>query len=250
MRIEKKLILYSAIAVMVGVASIVPLVFLMSAKADVSPEEQPQFSINIPYVYIGNYWDNSNETNSLLYPYSGEPNNLSMVQMVYTIAFNATPNFDLQTVASDAIFENYQVEILSDKGSIGNVTFGVYANCNSSEPYQNFHFYRDQWFDANFTKDGFVTYWREDGTSITFKTGAGLDWNKSLGEPEKLFISVRRQGWVILNNNSTTAYLADPEPILQIQLEKFGDGFLYNNLIPENELSQIDPFIPHAKAGL
>ena len=249
MKIEKRLVTYCAIALMIGVASIVPLLFLMSTKAEIPPDEQPQFSVSVPYAYIGNYWDNSSETNRTTSLFTWDANS-NKVNIVFTIAFNATPNFDPQTVASDAIFENYQVEILSDKGSIGNVTFGVYANCNSSEPYQNFHFYRDQWFDANFTKDGFVTYWREDGTSITFKTGAGLDWNKSLGEPEKLFISVRRQGWVILNNNSTTAYLADPEPILQIQLEKFGDGFLYNNLIPENELSQIDPFMPHAKAGL
>jgi hypothetical protein len=41
---EKKLIAYSAIALMIGVASIVPLVFLMSAKAELPPEEQPQFS--------------------------------------------------------------------------------------------------------------------------------------------------------------------------------------------------------------
>ena len=247
MKIEKKLIAYSAIALMIGVASIAPLVFLMSAKAEIPPDQQPQFSVNVPYAYIGNYWDNSSETNRTTSLWAWDANS-NKVNTVFTIALNATPNFDPQTVASDAMFENYQVEILSDRGSIGNVTFGVYANCNSSEPYQNFHFYRDQWFDANFTKDAFVTYWREDGTSITFKTGAGLDWNKSLGEPETLFLKVRRQGWVILNNNSTTAYLADPEPILQIQLEKFGDGFLYNNLVPEDELSKIDPFLPNAKA--
>ena len=231
---------------MVGVASIVPLVFLMSAKADVSPDEQPQFSVNVPYAYIANYWDNSSQTNRTTSLWAWDENS----NKVFTIALNATPNFNPQKVASDAIFENYQIEILLDKGSVGNVTYSVYASCNSSEPFQDFHFYRDHWFDANSTKDAFIMYSSINGTSITFKTGAGLDWNKSLGAPETLFLTVRRQGWVILNNNSTTAYLADPGVILQIQLEKFGDGFLYNNLIPEDEMSKIDPFLPHAKADL
>ena len=247
MKIEKKLIAYSAIALMVGVASIVPLVFLMSAKAEITPEEQPQFSVDVPYAYIANYWDNSIETNrtASLWALNENPNN---VKMLFTIALNATPNFDPQTVAQDAIFEIYQVEIVSDKGSVGNVTYSVYANCNSSKLPQDFYFHRDQWFDANSTKDSFVMYWTINGTSVTFKMGHGLDWDRSLGEPETLSIKVRRQGWVILNNNSTTAYLADPEVILQIQLEKFGDGFLYNNLVPEDELSKIDPFLPNAKA--
>ena len=249
MKIEKKLIVYSAIALMVGVASIAPLVFLMSAKAEVSPDEQPQFSVNIPYAYIGNYWDNSSETNRTSSLWAWDENS-SKVNMVFTIAFNATPNFDPQTVAQDAIFEYYQVEIVSDKGSVGNVTYFVYAQCNSSKPFQNFNFYREDWFDYNSTRDSFIMYSSINGTSITFKMGPGLDWNTSLGEPETLSINVRRQGWVILNNNSTTAYLADPEVILQIQLEKFGNGFLYNNLVPEDELSKIDPLLPNAKADL
>jgi hypothetical protein len=31
---------------------------------------------------------------------------------------------------------------------------------------------------------------------------------------------------------------------VQIQLEKYGDGFLYNTIIPQHELSQIDLFYP------
>jgi hypothetical protein len=248
MRIEKNLVALSAIALMIGIASIVPLAFLMSAKAEISPEEQPQFSVDMPYAYIANYWDNHSETNrTSLWAWGG---NSTKVNMVFTIALNATPNFDPQTVAADAIFENYQIEIVSDKGPVGNVTYSVYTNCNSSEPFQAFNFYRDHWFDYNSTRDAFIMYNSINGTSIIFKTGPGLDWNRNLGEPETLAINVRRQGWIILNSNSTTAYLADPEPILQIQLEKFGNGFIYNNLIPEDELSKIDPFLPNAKADV
>ncbi len=172
MKIEKNLILYSAIALMVGIASIVPLTFLMSAKAETPPEEQPQFSVNVPYAYIANYWDNSDGTNK-----TGTNKNPS----VFTIALNATPNFDPQTVAQDAIFENYQIEIVSDKGSVGNVTYSVYINCNSSEPpFQAFNFYRDHWFDYNSTRDSFIMYNSLNGKSIIFKTGRGLELEQKL----------------------------------------------------------------------
>src|SRR3989304_5780575 len=123
---------------MVGIASIVPLVFLMSAKAETSPDEQPQFSVDVPYAYIGNYWDNSSETNRTTSLWAWDANS-NKVNVVFTIALNATPNFDPQKVASDAIFENYQIEILSDKGSVGNITYYAYAQCNSSKPYQDFY---------------------------------------------------------------------------------------------------------------
>lgn len=226
---------------MIGVASIAPLVFLMSAKAEIPPDQQPQFSINIPYAYIGNYWDDSSKTD-----------NQSTYGWVYSIVFNATPNFDPKTIiASDAavsVFEYYLIEISSDKGFIGNVTYvHTYANWNTTKPFEHFFFSRDHWFDSNSSRDAFlITFW-ENGTSLGFKTGPGTDWNRSLGEPQTIFISMRRQGWLILNNNSTIAHLASPEVILQIQLEKYGDGFLYNNIIPEDELSQIDPLMPQIK---
>jgi hypothetical protein len=38
--------------------------------------------------------------------------------------------------------------------------------------------------------------------------------------------------------------LSSGEVIKQVQLEKFGNGFLYNTIVPENQLSQIDLFKP------
>ena len=246
---RKKLILYSAIALMVGVASIVPLVFLMSAKAEVSPDEQPQFNLTIPYAYIGNYLDNSSETNRTTILHARDANS-NWVPIVFQIAFKATPNFDPKAVASDAIFEYYLIEIFSEKGFIENVPYAAYASCNTSKPWGVFLFSRYNWFDSN-SSDPPLDAWgvsgSANGTSLGLKAGPGLDWNRSLGQPESMFLTVRRQGWVILNSNSTTARLADPEVILQIQLEKFGDGFLHNEVIPEDEMAQTDPLYPGIK---
>lgn len=242
MKIEKKLIASSILALLIGVSSVVPLLFLMSgtAKAETPPEEKPQFSLKIPYAYISNYWDNSSQTNQSI---------LGAYGYIYSIVFEAAPNFDIQALTSDAIVEYYLIEISSDKGPIGNVTYLTGINANPTDPPVTFRFSREQWFDSNSFEDAFLVSGYHNGTFLGFRTGPGANWTRSSEEPETIFISVRRQGWIILNNNSTTVYLASPEPILQIQLEKYedkkyGGGFLYNTIIPEDELAQLDPLMP------
>lgn len=247
MKLEKKLIVCSILAIAIGVASIVPLVFFMSANAQTNPDDQPQFNLNIPYAYVGDYWDNNSQTFSPTSVHVFYMENFSSdINMIYTIAFNSTPKFDPKTIDADAIFEYYLIDVSSEKGLIGNLTYFTSVNCNSSKQYDNFHFSRDQWFDSNSTDAFSIASWGNNPT-LGFKCGTGTNWNHNLGEPETLFITVRRQGWVILNDNSTVAHLANPDVILQIQLEKYGDGFLYNNIIPEDELAQINPLTPQHK---
>ena len=73
-------------------------------------------------------------------------------------------------------------------------------------------------------------------------SGVNLNWGSTFGEPETMFVSVSLLGWIALRGNSTdTIILGEPEVVAEAQLEKFGDGFLYNTLIPEDELSEFDP---------
>ena len=253
MKIEKRLIAYSTIALIIGVAAVMPLLFSISAQAEIPPDQKPQFSINIPYIYISNYWNESIDLDPIEQNAEDTPA-LSFIQMMYALVFNATLNFDPEAVSSDAVVEYYLLEIQSDKGHIGNVTFSIGVNLNDLESNQLpwFHFSRDQWFDTNSSEDadlaGRAYAWvNVPYTYMGLKKGSGSDWNRSLGEPETIVINVRRQGWVVLNDNSTVAYLASPEPILQIQLVKYGNGFLYNIIIPEDELAQIDPLMPQLK---
>jgi hypothetical protein len=81
------------------------------------------------------------------------------------------------------------------------------------------------------------------GGSFSSSGGSNLGlW--SAGQPDAIFLSVRRLGWISVNGNSTSTTLASAENIVQVQLEKFGDGFLYNKIVPEDKLSQIDPLNP------
>jgi hypothetical protein len=65
-----------------------------------------------------------------------------------------------------------------------------------------------------------------------------------LREAETLSITVYRIGWVTFSGNSTAVTLSNNEIVDQIKLEKFGDGWLYNTLVPEDELAEIDLLHP------
>jgi hypothetical protein len=50
---------------------------------------------------------------------------------------------------------------------------------------------------------------------------------------------------VTFSGNSTVVTLTNNELVDQIQLEKYGEeGWLYNNLVPEDELATIDLMRP------
>jgi hypothetical protein len=87
----------------------------------------------------------------------------------------------------------------------------------------------------------------DNGTATGQVIGSASDWNISAGKPETMFLTVRRLGWVIFNDKNTTVHYASSEPIALVQLQNYGDGFMYNKLFSENELSQINPVMPQFK---
>jgi hypothetical protein len=80
--------------------------------------------------------------------------------------------------------------------------------------------------------------------SVTGGHGSSTNVFINYGEPETIYINVSRLGSVIFSGNSTLVSLSTAEFLGQIQLEKYKDGFLFNKLLSEDELSQIDPLYP------
>jgi len=79
--------------------------------------------------------------------------------------------------------------------------------------------------------------WGQSGPS-----GLGI-WNK--GQPSTVTLAVYRLGWVALNGQSISVTFANPNEIaVEVQLSKFGNGFLYNTILSPDRLSQIDLFNP------
>lgn len=304
MNFEKKLIACSILAIIIGVSSIVPLVFFMSAPAKAETSNEPWFSISIPYAYwitqngpldndFGvpfpsesdmnqtdpqNYGpvnftvtpsdtlapSNVTESSSIGVPIGFELNETNSVSEQHMMILNLTLNADTANEAVDGRVEYYQIDLSSDKELIETSYFFIGTNSNSSFTFNdlldNIHFFRNDWFDTdqfnpklgggggllkyNWTA-GFSQLWPEGGSGTGTLGGSGTAIRVSaLREAETLSITVYRLGWATFTGNSTLFTSANNEIVDHIQLEKFGDGWLYNTLVPEDELSTTDLLQP------
>ena len=254
MKIEKKLIAYSVIALIVGVASILPLMFLMSAKAETAPK--PWFNLNVPYAYV-----KANFTENL--------NGQDVYEYMRAFVFNFTLNPETENEISDARFEYYELQLYTDKEQLGNVTIFVGTNRTNSftldpESFRLTLATADDWFDSNTTGGGvFTPYWNKsnppDFSSIysgvsgcagptgyfTSSQNEAVKMFAALSEAETFFVDIRKIGLVTFNGNSTLVTLLENEFIQHLELKKYGDGFLYNSLFSEDQLAQIDLLHPY-----
>ena len=234
MKIEIKLVVCSILAIAIGIGTVVPLAFFMSpAIAQTDTNDQPQFSFDLPYAYVRDFWNTTTQTNDTY-------------GWVFALAFKTSPNFNVADLDSKVIYETYRAELSSEKGSIGNITLSTFATPNTNPPI-NFTLYLDQWYNFTETKDSNGRTGWDNGTSIGFKNGFGENWDLNLGTPETLTITVYRDSWIIRNGNFTEIHKANPEAIQQIQLQKYGNVFLYNTAIPQDELDKINPLFPALK---
>jgi hypothetical protein len=277
MRLGVKVVAGSILALLLGVFSASPLLYtnIVMAPAAVGPE--PLFGVEVTYAYI----EQINGTfmpNGTFLPDSQNPNEtmkLGIPVVNYFVAFNSTrlsEEFD----PCDAKWEIYLIKFYSDNGFVGNLGMwegiiynsdlvrlprsenetdeGIIDNGNLTEP-KFFPWFIPKIFGDEFFGDyrpfaGGGSYWKWDvGESRGHgMSGVNLDWGSTFGEPETMFVSVSLLGWISLRGNSTdTVILGEPEVVAEVQLQKFGDGFLYNTIIPEDELSQIDPLNPYGK---
>jgi hypothetical protein len=244
-KIEKKLIAISILALLIGVSSVIPMLFLMSgtAKAETGPETW--FSLDIPYAYLtANYTENLDGRD--------------FHDLWHAIVLNFTLNSEAENSISDAQFEYYEAQIYTDKEPMWNESYFVGTNRTNSFNFEAnmFHFVRNDWFDSNTTSGGMFRYqWNANGSDISeisgYNSGNSVTGHAkppptvtALIEAETLCIDVRRIGLVTFNGNSTLVTLSDKEVIQHIELTKYGDGFLHNNMFTEEQLSQIDPRDP------
>jgi len=181
------------------------------------------------------------------------------------LMLNLTLNIDTTNEASDGRVEYYQIDISSDKELIETMHFFIGTNSNSSFTFHdlldNIHFFRNDWFDTdqfnpkfgggggllsyNWTA-GFSRLWPEGGAGEGTLGRSGTAGRVSaLREAQIITITVYRLGWATFTGDSTIFTSTNNEIVDQIQLEKFGDdGWLYNDLIPADELADTDLLRP------
>jgi hypothetical protein len=256
MNSEKKLIACSILALIIGVSSVVPLVFLMSTTAKAEDKFEPQFSFNIPY----SYWVTGNGTfdfSDLGSEFDFFKNNTAgYVTERHIMVFNLTRNTNTEYEFAERIMEYYRIEITTDKGPINNVYYTVGTYLDSSSVMQSFHFMRDFWFDTalfdpkysgggGFAKDNWPAGLSVLRSKPDIPNSEIPQVVSALREAETVFITVYRIGGVIFTETSTVVTFADNELVDQIQLEKYGEeGWLYNNLLTEEELATADLLFP------
>jgi hypothetical protein len=265
MKIEKKLIACSILALAIGVSSVFPLAFLMSATAQAETGPEPWFSIDIPYAY----WETLNG------PLDYHPNmqfgdweylnETNCVSEQHLIVLNFTLTADTAKQPVDAQVEYYQIDISSDKEFIETEHWVIGTNINSSfnvSSLLDFHFKRDEWFDTEVFNpmtdggggglarpnwaSGVSVLWPAGGSGTGTLGGSSTYRTVSaLREAETITMSLYRIGWVTFSGDSTEVTRANRELVCQIQLEKYGEeGWLYNNLVPEDELATVDLLRP------
>ena len=154
-----------------------------------------------------------------------------------------------EVIPCDAKLEVYLIKFYSDKGFIGSLQrfegFYTPVMYDSIGPLDMNEFFGDRPPSGGGSA---YTNWDVGESRLGCSSGGGTNWVPTFGEPEAIFISVNRLGWISINGDSReTVVLSEPEVVAEAQLEKFGDGFLYNALIPEDELSGLDPLNPYWK---
>lgn len=240
MQLEKKLILCSILAISIGISTIVPLTFLMTPASAQPSVDRPAFKFDMPYAYVRNVWDNNTLTNDTY-------------GWAFSVVFRTTPNFDL-TDDSVAYYETYRAELSSDNVSIGNITLSALATTGINGPPANFTFFLNDWYTFTILVNERGPVGRTgpyNGTALNFKNGYDDTWNLTAGVPQLLTMKIYRENSIVRTINPTQTYASTQiyaneksEPIMQFELIRYRDGYLYNTGISMQELDQINPLFP------
>jgi hypothetical protein len=231
MKMEKKLIAFSILAIALGVATILPLEYIMGSEVRANaalPKIEPLFNVNIPYAICNLNKTSSNATMTL---YGA---NIQVVANI-TLAPNALKDADAQ-------IEYYQFAVSSDQGPILNLGYYILMFKHSE--------------DITFTSgDGTIGFANgliykglacNAGHSINAKAyplkfimgmvGAyifGTNANDvpqavtDLRNAQTLYVDVSKVCTVTVSGNVTVTTPASTEVLQHIELTKTDTGFVY-----------------------
>jgi hypothetical protein len=226
---NKKLFSASVLVLILGVFSGVFLYSTPVVAPDVEEGPEPLFGIDVAYGYAE----------------SRNADGFSEGGPVFKVVLNYTLISEIDLC--DAIYEVHQIEIYSNEGPIGKLAKaqGIMFNHSASTIKQGMSLNFDQFAEYCEVSSGASGCWPVNLSALLFFVGDKTTCVPNFGEPETVFVRVSRLGLVTLKNGSSdVAVLSEPEVVAEAQLEKFGDGFLYNRIIPEDQLAEINLFEP------
>ncbi len=230
MQIEKKLVLFGILAITVGIATIVPLEYIMTASAQANASLaniEPWFNVSVPYAYCNPYKNSGNSTMSF---------NGAMIQ--------AVANFTLTPAAlrnAESQIEYYQFAVSSDQGPIINegyfvmeskqdIVTGIWGNGTIS-------FANGLTYTGPASNGGQVINY--DVLNSSFTLGFVSDYISgtsandipetvtALRNAQTLYIDVSRVSTVTVKGDVTITTPSSKQVLLHIELTKIGSGFVY-----------------------
>ena len=218
-------------------------------------------SFDMPYAYWVTY-DGPLKDSPFQLPNSEMTLNNSVSDELL-MALNFTLIADTTEQQADAQLEYYRIDMNSDAGFIESHYWIVGTNISSfniSSLIADFNLLQNEWFDTDtfdFMRGGgggliLRPNW-PSGVSMLLgggSKGSGTITNNgsstsravsALRAAETITISTYRVGFVTFSGNTIVVTRSNNELLNEIQLEKYGEeGWLYNNLIPEDELETVD----------
>jgi hypothetical protein len=214
---------------------------------------QKQFSLSIAYAYVGEF-----PTNSSYIDYDGA--NMSIVSnYVSSVILNSTRLPGVQFASCDGEIEIYKIQVTTDTNLTENLGYYIGTNYNpsfSSQELVTLFKQTQNLSGVNYivTMGGFQFNMTDNesllstpigsyGAYSSGRSGEGL-W--SAGKPNAISVTAQRIGYLTISNGSVTLHkdALNEAPTVTVNLSNYGNGFLYNNLVPESKLQTIDLFHP------
>jgi len=220
-----------------------------------------QFDVNAAYAYVGpapsnaSYFDKGFNTTMDL---------ASKYPSILRLNFSLNPAVQIESC--DAIVEVYGIKIATDTGATEYFAFGIGTNYNTSFTkseeaiiFPNIRYLVD--YNCYKGLSGCFNFnWTASPAILTNNIGSicryiGYRPNatsdkiglSSAGLPNSISIEIYRIGYVTMNDGSVSIYKDSVKNIIaSINLPKYNNGFLYNKLVPEEELPETDLFKPTA----
>lgn len=220
-----------------------------------SPEPAPtravpasrMFDVEVVYAYMGpNYippYEHGHFGN--VQRYEGGTNYPGLVVLNYTYLGNSFEAYH------EVVFEGCSFEFLSDTGLSVTCKAYVGTNLNRSDPDPELPgmLPTEEAMSVSVrlnlaVGDYFLV---SSGTGLLTSTDTLALWGN--GTPKTITLSLRREGWWISEADPLATVNTERDPVadevlMQVQLERFGDGFLFNKIVPQDELAGMDPFNP------
>ena len=214
-----------------------------SSPSPSDPQQSPPtnsspayFGLNIPYAYIK-------------FTYNSTP---LVSGRQHFISFNYSNYASSDESLPDAAIEYFLLQIYSEKGPIANLTRYVGTAFSSSFTTQTFNslfLSRNNWLDnRTIPLSGGGTFffnWTENTPNVSATSGNTTSTGSMINyqDPNTLFMNVTRIASIVFKEN--TAIVSPTNTLIEtLQFEKYDGGFIYNTIVPSDQLAQMDPLKP------